>query len=144
MQREAQISGLPIPLRIVELIESGRWKMPTEAEILSRFSSSFAPPDEAIGPRFYSVDEMRRETEYWLQIIRSRRETVLNSQIVSFPPEQLILTGDVGTGLDSPIALDCSRSSTSPRAIHLIRAANIAEWKTIEIDVERFSVRLRL
>lgn len=115
--------------------------------MLATMFPGFAPQDDIAGPRLYTVEEMQRETVSWLQTIRSPREFDLDvncNPAVSFPPERLILIGDVGIGWDSPIALDYSTSETNPRVIHLVWLSGKPEWKPVAPDVEAFVSRLTL
>ena len=141
------ICGLPIPQRILELIEAGRWKMPSDPVILGRCFPSFAAPDEVIGPRFYTVDEMCREPKSWLQATLaptgSHTEPVAK-QSEQLHPKQIILIGDVGIGWDAPIALDFTEVKAVPRVIHLAWINRAPGWIQIASDIDLFIALLRL
>jgi hypothetical protein len=53
------VNGLPLPKLLLELLEQGRWKRPSDTTVLSQLTGS----EHAKDFDFLDVDIMRRETE---------------------------------------------------------------------------------
>jgi hypothetical protein len=115
------VGNLPLPKRLVELIDSGRWPRTPDDERHQNVRSlvpkeriqSFAPGEDRIyfvRPPFATVaTRMSHGDRFWSRF----------GALEQITPELAIFLGDFGIGSDSPILLDYRRDITTPAVIRL-------------------------
>jgi hypothetical protein len=110
------VDRLPLPRRLVSLIESGRWPR-TEWEALQQNLKSLVPkdriqlfaPEESTlylnKPPFHTVAKvMNHPGKFWYRF----------GALDEIDPELSVEIGDFGFGLDSPILLDYRQDRSNP------------------------------
>jgi hypothetical protein len=121
-KHEIFVDGLPLPARLLVLIEKGLWPQ-SEAESLRQNLHSlvpteriqlFAPEESSIylaKPPFYTVARARigGQVRFW--------STFAAPEGIS--PELSVVIGDFGMGSDSPILLDYRQDRSNPAVIRL-------------------------
>jgi hypothetical protein len=115
------VSNLPLPKRLLKLIEAGRWPRTHEEELHQNIFSlvskeriqSFAPEENQIylvRPPFSTVaTRMGHGDKFWAEF----------GAVGQIEPELSVLIGDFGLGSDSPILLDYRHDTSIPQVIRL-------------------------
>jgi hypothetical protein len=136
------INELPLPQDLLELIRTGRWRMPADTSL---FDALF--PERHSTASLYSLDGIRRESTGWR---KGTRRMFLGTPDTENPPgdidpEKSILVGDLGLGSDQPIALDYR---TDPPRVLTLRWSHPPDeknrWTVVAPDILRFAHRIGL
>jgi len=123
MERDfTMVGNLPLPERLLKLIETGRWPRTHEEELhqnirslvsKERIRSLAADQDRIyfVRPPFSTVAERiaANEADFWSKF----------GALDQISPERSIFIGDFGLGSDSPILLDYRNDSSTPSVIRL-------------------------
>lgn len=129
------VSDLPIPNRLLRLLDSGRWPRTYEEAIRQNLKSLvpreriqlFAPEESTIflyTPPFYTVAadiagrQKRGHHTFWST----------HAALDSISPELSLVIGDFGLGSDAPILLDYRQGGSSTPVIRL-------QWRKPEANV---------
>jgi hypothetical protein len=149
------VNGLVLPTIVVDLIKAGRWRMPTQPSLLRRvfifevFSGKeeYSEGCEFGQPKLYSIPQMQTETRGWLKWAAESPDLLGTPSIIEMPgdidPACTLFIGDVGPGLDSPIALDYRVSLFHPSVVYYSYPAG-RKWVTIAPSIESFVEALEL
>ena len=115
------VSGLPLPKRLIALIDSGLWPSGYEEALRQNLRTpvskeriqAFAPDQDRIyfyGLPFSTVAQrMAHGDKFWARF----------GTIDSIAPEQSVVIADFGVGSDSPILLDYRQDIAMPAVIRL-------------------------
>jgi hypothetical protein len=115
------VGSLPLPKRLLELIEAGRWPKTHEEELHQNIRClvsqerilSFAPEQDRIylvRPPFSTVaTRMGHGETFWSRF----------GALEQIAPELAVFIGDFGLGSDSPILLDYRDDTSRPSVIRL-------------------------
>lgn len=115
------VGNLPLPKRLLQLIETGRWPKTREEELHQNIRplvskeriQLFAPEQDRIyfvRPPFSTVaTRMGNEDGFWERF----------GALEQIAPELSVFIGDFGLGSDSPILLDYRHNISSPAVIRL-------------------------
>lgn len=130
------INGLALPIALIQAIDAGRWRCPSEATLRRLFRE---PPVRAT---LYDLAAMRAENRRW----REQKDPAFighpddKVQPGDIDPASSLLLGALGP--DMPFALDYRLSATSPRVLYLHTGGD--RWITIARDIEHLLAGLRL
>lgn len=106
------VGGLPLPAKLLQLIAEGRWKPPSDPELIRQVFH-----DEPDGPHFYTVPQMilqNRSFQTWQDADPFGQGDESSLAVV---PRLAVLIGDLGA--DMPIALDYQLDRDRPRVVYL-------------------------
>lgn len=140
MDDSVTVNELLLPTLLVDLISTGRWVAPEDERA---FDSVFA---EYAGVTFYSIDQMKRETEWshsfacegsYMRGVVDRHQPPGD-----IDPSQAVLIGDAGIGFDSPLALDyrVSRGEPCVIAFHWYEK----RWRRVALSFPLFAEAFQL
>lgn len=135
MTRIVSINGNSLPQLLVDLIDEGRWIVPTDE---SKFDNVFS---EHAGVTFYSIEQMKSETEWWCSL--ATPDSVLLGRLDhkrppgDIDPSKTILIGDAGIGFDTPLALDHRNRCSGPAVV--VFDWNDKKWREVASSVREFA-----
>lgn len=127
------VFGLPLPIVLVEAINSDKWKTPSRQSLEKIF-----PASEIANPSFYGPVSLYDENMGWryvphgIEFVGSKRAGVLPGDI---DQSKSILIGDLG--IDRPIALDYRNSIDDP-SVNYLRGDVEAQWVEVAPNIESF------
>ncbi|MCI0700806.1 MAG: SMI1/KNR4 family protein [Planctomycetia bacterium] len=132
------INGLPLPVALVDAIESGIWQTPKNRDVWH----SLFPDAEIVQPTLYSLRAMTGETS-WLSEAGSAYLGRAAEGFVpgDIDPSHAVLIADLGP--DRLIALDYRESETRPSVVALTSAEHSC-WRQVADDIESFMRAIRL
>lgn len=149
------VNGRELPTIVVDLVKVGRWRMPTQPSILRRVfileklsgDEEYSTGCESGRPKLYSIELMQSETSNWLDW-GAESSDLLGTPSITEPPGDIdpaytVLIGDIGSGLDSPIALDYRVSLSHPSVVYYSYPAD-GKWIMIVPSIESFVEALEL
>ena len=141
-----EINGLPLPVDLIDLITAGRWKSPTDRSVIERLFPS--EPGVRLELALYRIDYMPFANKNWLN---ENHPMVLGAPDDERPPGDIdpkrsVLVGDLGLGLDQPIALDYRLSMDEPRILTLkwFEGGRKPRWMVVAPSVRKFAELLGL
>ncbi|SEG43188.1 hypothetical protein SAMN04489712_105183 [Thermomonospora echinospora] len=131
-----EINGLPLPRELLDLLDSGRWRVPDDR---ARLAEVFG--DRPVQPVFYQVDLMLSENAAWAG---ETSPYYLGEPDPIRPPGDIdprrsLLIGDLGP--DLPFALDY-RGPGEPGVCYLASWGD--RWVTVAESVADLAVRCGL
>ena len=144
------VNGLKIPARLIELIESGRWKCPDDVSVLTEMSGAGYPE----GFRFASLDGLIRATAANIELRKrpyGHLYGLTSSNDPNAPRDSDLLDVDravliAGNYDEEVIALDYRENLDEPKVV-----ANTpfphqgpARWRVIALTFDEFADRLGL
>jgi hypothetical protein len=144
------VNGLPLPKLLLELLEQGRWKRPSDTTALSQLTGS----EHAEDFDFLDVDGMRQETDpehlindeesayiYGLASSKRKGTPITDSTILDVDNSVLIVIN----WEEEAICLDYRTSYDDPRVVISLWESNQpARWKVIAPDFSSFVSQLGL
>jgi hypothetical protein len=132
-----RIAGLPLPRELVEVIQAGRWRPPTDPRV---YIDTFGELPDC--PLFYDLDEMSRQNRSW-QSSSAEEEFgyPVEGRSVGIDPARSVLIGDLCP--DMPIALDFRDSETNPSVLYQT-CKGIIVWVRIAGSVSELLERLKI
>lgn len=144
-----RVGALPLPVRLVALIEAGIWPQ-TLDETNWQNIRPLASPDLVRG-----LVPVESTIFFWpppfstiAKVAADPRETFYRKYgaLEQIRPEACIGIGDFGLGSDSPILLDYSQHPTEPRVLRLQWSAYDGpnEWVEMAGTFDEFADRLQL
>jgi hypothetical protein len=148
MATSRSIAPLPLPARLVELIDDGTWPSTHEQELAQNLLPLVTPaalqrvvPDEhrlyLLCPPFRSFRErIEAGSSYW---------NGPDAALDQVDPDRALDIGDFGLGSDTVLALDYRGSDTEPVVIRLQwrdAAAGGNRWVTVAPSFAEFWLRL--
>jgi hypothetical protein len=131
------VAGLPLPRELVEVIQAGKWRPPTDPQVyLDTFGEL---PDHAL---FYDLDEMSRQNRSWQDSsVDEEFGHPIEGRSVGIDPARSVLIGDLGP--DMPIALDFRDSEDSPGVLYQT-FAGVPVWIRIADNVSELLEHLKI
>lgn len=131
------IAGLPLPRELVEAIQAGKWRAPTDPQF---YIDTFGELPDC--PLFYDLDEMSRQNGSW-QSSSAEEEFgyPVEGRSAGIDPARSVLIGDLCP--DMPIALDYRNSEKSPGVLYRTHR-DIIVWVRIADSVSEFLARMKL
>lgn len=112
---DIKINKLLLPPVMLDLINTGNWKVPRDKSLLQK---AF-PKGSIVDPHFYDLEMLELENRHWSE---EHNIFYLGTKNQDTPPGDIdpnnsIIIGDLGP--DRLIALDYRKSSTEPSVIYL-------------------------
>ena len=143
------IGNLPLPERLMALIEAGVW--PRNSNEANRQNSSPLASSDRISqlvPEETTIFFSPPPFSTLAKVVARPGETFFHEYgaLDQIRPQACIPIGDFGLGSDSPILLDYSRSPTDPRVLRLKWSGNRQpnEWVEMAATFDEFADRLQL
>jgi hypothetical protein len=137
------INGMPLPRDLIALVEAGRWKQPADLSGFDRLFPALAETKSFLKFTLYSLDYMQFENRHWLN---QTDPMFLGTRDHENPPGDIdpslsLLVGDLGFGLEQPIALDYRLSIDEPRVLTLNwwDGGRESRWVVIARSVRTFA-----
>ena len=142
------VNGLSLPLLLIELIESGRWKRPTDVSVLAEMTGVNRPEEFS----FCQMDAIIRETGQFPLLLSEGLGhgyglTSSNDPSASHNPSFLDVYRAVIIAVnwdEDIICLDYTENLNDPKVVCNLRLKTYAEWKVIAPTFDAFAERLGL
>jgi hypothetical protein len=135
------INGYPLPLRLLELIETGDW---CDQKFETCPFREFADRHEVC---LFGLQSLASQNLYWPIDATKESIGVADGKIPgTIDPKKSILIGDFGFGSDQPIALDFRQSILQPTVIALQwqNPDTESRWLQLSESVDEFAKQLGL
>lgn len=143
------VNGLELPQLVLDLMKGGRWQMPRGANLPGAPLEQSEIPGFG-GAKLYSIQEMQSETSWWINLSKPgsclRGTPDPENPPGDIDPGRTVLIGDMGMGLDSPIALDYRGGLRELRVLRFTWSSNCRQTRWIQIagTIESFVQCLEL
>lgn len=145
-----KINNLELPPLLIDLIETGKWKLSEKQEKFKAVFQHTMSPLQIRG-LLYPLKTMESETNVFYKDTPDLIEMFHGQKDINFDPgdvdpTQIVCIGDLGLGSDQPIALDYRNNFAQPKVITLLwrnlPAGN--RWIIISNSFEEFVEKIGL